>query len=1189
MHICIICHSSNVLPVVMLKLFFRHIPLLLTCILLAVRAHAQTDTAFWFAAPDLERAHADGNIFLRIRMGSQPAVVTISQPANPGFAPLTMTMPANATNSVNLSTFLAQLENDLPNAVLNKGLLIQSNTKISCYYDIANTSNGDMFALKGANALGTKFTVPFNMKLNNWSNRRNAQGNPVTYHNDIIIVATENNTEVAITPDKTLLGIPFGTTQRVTLQRGQTYVCRGISENGSTKPGGTVITSNKPIAVTIKDDSLELPGLSCGDTAGDQLIPDRLAGTEFILLKGYLYNPGGNPLQPPAPGNERADHYFIFAIENGTTITTSDGNSATLNAGEHFAGTLSVETNYVTASKPIHIFHVTGFGCELSGAVIPSLKCTGSTEVSVIRATQVDPLRNEQFYLNILSPADIVNDFSLNGSNAPINGSLFLPVPGSQGKWMYAKLLLPLSVTGAEATVKNGSGKFHIGVIQGGPLSTARYGYFSDFSTNTVLIRDPLNPANPLGDELVVCYRSSISMEAVNTEKDLTFLWTGPNGFSSTDPIIRLNNVQISDTGRYTITTTSAGCSSSGNKTIAFKVDKPIPAFTWNSNGCVEDSVTFASPAANGTRWVWDFGNGKTLDTTAGTTKPVKLFQTGGADIRLKIFSARGCASDDSVQTVMLSTRPVARLTPPTIRCVNDSLRFNDISTITSGTIIQWKWNLDDGAGLRVLDNNGSQAARYTVYGVKKPTLLVASSTGCVSDTFRLNNFTVNPLPVPGFINPEVCQNDKESLFTDTTSSPDGFRNFSYRWDFNAGPIPVTPAPTVTPTTLTAQHPVVQFNQIGSYLIKLVVTARGCVDSILQPFKVYGANPIPAFKMVKAADMLCSNDTLFIENRSTIDFDNVAKVIIKWNATDSIVDENPAIGKRYGFKYADFLAPLQTTQTISLRAFSGTDLSCSKLTDSSIIIHASPEVFFDSLPSMCLLDTPRQLTEIRSNPAVPGNFAFIGKGVSPEGLFKPVLSGAGEFRITSLFTSATSACMDSASRNITVWPMPVADAGPDLRIKDDETLPLLGAASGNEIRVQWSPGTFLHKTDTIRPLVIKPQENTEYTLTVTGKGGCITQDRMTVTAINRMMPPNTFTPNGDGVNDFWIIKNAEQYPDCLVEVYTAAGVKVFRSAGYNTPWNGNFKGSPLPSGTYYYTIEPRNGRKRFAGYVTLLR
>lgn len=1175
----------------MLKKFLRQIQCIVTCILFAVASQAQADTAFWFAAPDLERAHADGNIFLRINSGSQPALVTISQPANAGFQPITINLAANAVQSYNLSPFLAQLENDFVNASMNKGLLIQSTNKISCYYDIANTSNGDMFALKGANALGTKFTVPFNMKLNNWSNRRDGQGVPVLYHNDIIIVATENNTEVVITPDKTLVGIGFGTPQRVSLQRGQTYVCRGLTENGVNKPGGTIITSTKPIAVTIKDDSIELPGLSCGDTAGDQLIPDRLAGTEFILLKGYLYNPGGNPLQPPAPGNERADHYFVFATENGTTITTSDGNSATLNAGEHYAGTLSVETIYITANKPVHIFHVTGFGCELSGAVIPSLKCTGSTDVSVIRATQTDPARNEQFYINILSPADIVNDFSLNGSNAPVNGSLFLPVPGSQGKWKYAKITIPnsLIVTGSAATIKNGSGKFHVGVIQGGPLSTARYGYFSDFSTNTVLIRDPLNPSQPLGDELVVCYRSNFSLEAVNTEKDLTFLWTGPNGFSSTDPVIRLNNVQISDTGRYTITTTSSGCNSSGNKTIAFKVDKPIPAFAWNSNGCVEDSVTFVSPAANGTRWVWDFGNGKTLDTTSGTTKPVKLIQTGGTDIRLKVFSARGCASDDSVQTVKLSTRPVAGLTPPTIRCVNDSLRFNDISTITSGTITQWKWNLDDGAGQRSLENNNSQAARYTLYGLKLPTLLVASSTGCMSDTFRLSNFTVNPLPVPGFINPEVCQNDKESLFRDTTNSPDGFNNFTYQWNFNAGVIPVNPAPTVSAAASTAQNPIVQFNQIGSYAVQLVVTARGCTDSVLQPFKVYGANPIPRFNMAAAAEELCSNDSIFIENQSTIDFDNVARLIIKWNAKDSLVDENPAIGKRYGFRYADFLSPLQTQQTISLRAFSGTDLSCSKLTDSAVIIHASPEVFFDSLPSMCLLDTPRQIIEASANPVVPGTFTFSGTGVSPDGLLKPILAGAGSFPITFLYVSTSSACADSATRLVTIWPMPVADAGPDLRIKDDEKQYIQASASGQQILVNWTPPTFLNKTDTIRPLVINPQENTEYVLTVTGQGGCITKDAMTVLAINRMLAPNTFTPNGDGINDSWVIKNSEQYPECVVEIYTASGQKVFRSVGYGQAWDGTYKGNPLPAGTYYYTIEPRNGRKRFAGYITLLR
>lgn len=170
-----------------------------------------------------------------------------------------------------------------------------------------------------------------------------------------------------------------------------------------------------------------------------------------------------------------------------------------------------------------------------------------------------------------------------------------------------------------------------------------------------------------------------------------------------------------------------------------------------------------------------------------------------------------------------------------------------------------------------------------------------------------------------------------------------------------------------------------------------------------------------------------------------------------------------------------------------------------------------------------------------------------------------------------------------------MWPMPLADAGPDLRINDDAQQYIQAAASGQNITINWNPATFLNKTDTIRPLVIKPQETTEYTLTVTGQGGCITKDEMIVTAINRMMPPNTFTPNGDGINDYWIIKNAEQYPESVVEVYTSAGQKVFRSIGYIQPWDGSFKGKPLPAATYYFTIEPRNGRKRFAGYVTILK
>ena len=57
----------------------------------------------------------------------------------------------------------------------------------------------------------------------------------------------------------------------------------------------------------------------------------------------------------------------------------------------------------------------------------------------------------------------------------------------------------------------------------------------------------------------------------------------------------------------------------------------------------------------------------------------------------------------------------------------------------------------------------------------------------------------------------------------------------------------------------------------------------------------------------------------------------------------------------------------------------------------------------------------------------------------------------------------------------------------------------------------------------------------------------------------------------------------------MIEVYNTAGAMVYRSVGYSTPWDVKWKGQPLPAGTYYYVMDPKNGRKRISGYVTILR
>lgn len=84
--------------------------------------------------------------------------------------------------------------------------------------------------------------------------------------------------------------------------------------------------------------------------------------------------------------------------------------------------------------------------------------------------------------------------------------------------------------------------------------------------------------------------------------------------------------------------------------------------------------------------------------------------------------------------------------------------------------------------------------------------------------------------------------------------------------------------------------------------------------------------------------------------------------------------------------------------------------------------------------------------------------------------------------------------------------------------------------------------------------------------------------------------PNAFTPNGDGVNDTWIIEQMDIYPDVKVEIYNRWGELVFYAPkGYSDPWNGTFKGRELPIDSYYYVIDLKNGRDVITGNITIIR
>lgn len=87
--------------------------------------------------------------------------------------------------------------------------------------------------------------------------------------------------------------------------------------------------------------------------------------------------------------------------------------------------------------------------------------------------------------------------------------------------------------------------------------------------------------------------------------------------------------------------------------------------------------------------------------------------------------------------------------------------------------------------------------------------------------------------------------------------------------------------------------------------------------------------------------------------------------------------------------------------------------------------------------------------------------------------------------------------------------------------------------------------------------------------------------------------PNIFTPNNDGVNDFFVIPcllDLEKYPASRVTIFNQWGDEVFRSGQpYQANWDGRYKGEDLAVGTYYYFIEFGDGSNPSSGHVRIQR
>lgn len=169
----------------------------------------------------------------------------------------------------------------------------------------------------------------------------------------------------------------------------------------------------------------------------------------------------------------------------------------------------------------------------------------------------------------------------------------------------------------------------------------------------------------------------------------------------------------------------------------------------------------------------------------------------------------------------------------------------------------------------------------------------------------------------------------------------------------------------------------------------------------------------------------------------------------------------------------------------------------------------------------------------------------------------------------NVLVSDTKNCTDSAEIVI-VSPEPISSSITTTAVSciDQADGSALVEATGGVglFTYLWSNGTSNALNESL--------SNTLYSVLITDALGCTGTDSVVVpiNPVSCIDPVNCFTPNGDQVNDTWVIDNMALYPDLSLTIFNKWGNLVFEQKGTYSPWDGTYDSRALPAGTYYYII-----------------
>ncbi|RAJ83064.1 gliding motility-associated-like protein [Chitinophaga dinghuensis] len=603
----------------------------------------------------------------------------------------------------------------------------------------------------------------------------------------------------------------------------------------------------------------------------------------------------------------------------------------------------------------------------------------------------------------------------------------------------------------------------------------------------------------------------------------------------------------------------SNGCYTNA-PSIPVTINGPVSSFTYTRNCSERTEFNFTNTATNtsaAATYQWDFGDNSPLETTKDATHRYSV--PGKYTVRLTVFDNNGTCSHSSFQTVYYFLADFT--TGISSICRGNKVTY-EVLNIPQELVASYTWIFGDGTTYTGPEQSYTKA--WNTAGTYDDQLVIKYNNPAYCDDIvtRVANIRILAPQADFTLASGLCAGQPSTFKNNSVTSPNTPIT-NWKWDLGNG------------QTSTAQTPApLKYAASGNYQVKLVITdARNCMDSISKTISI---NPSPFIKVTTAQAKICEG------NGTTLTATTDAS--IQWLTTNNISCLNcttPTVSPVTNTRYlAEATNPYGCTMRDSV--------------DISVVPKVALTVASNDI-KVCYGSS----TKLQASGATNFKWTPV-DGLTNDRIPDPISTPTAD--ITYQVTATNDPmCPYSApvSVKVSVKPVPDVDAGKSQTVPVGSVVKLMATGSGDVVKWQWSPTDYLDCSfcPIVTAAVRKPMT---YSVTGTNAFGCTKSATVTVDLVcnsDAIYIPNTFSPNGDGVNDIFYPRGKGISFVKSLRIFNRWGQEVYRREKFNTDdksrgWDGTFNGKPQPSDVYIYFLEAycdTNDFLQLKGNLTLLR